>query len=318
MINIPRTLICLVTLLPFITGISVCNASEETLKIDEKVVSQNSANSSAAVEAVKVPDAVDTENDTKSDTKSSKSTENQKSTKNTKHTIISSKRDKSNIVHGSGMVVSQQIKIGAVKSVRIAAPVEVEINRQQKTELRIQADDNIIPLVKISEKRGLLSITMQEGFRTDSGIMIILTMPAIDSLDVRGAADVNLINTDGDKLQLYAGGQSDITLSGKLKTLNLKTEGAANVSAKALQAENIILSIKGQGDAELYALNSISGKVAGEGDVTVFGTSTTRKVKVSGMAELEYEDEIKEAPVEAIEEVKTEAEIATEAPAAGK
>tara|TARA_R110002096_G_scaffold415163_1_gene616697 strand:+ start:86560 stop:87342 length:783 start_codon:yes stop_codon:yes gene_type:complete len=163
--------------------------------------------------------------------------------------------------------------------------------------------------LKIKHKRGNFN------YDNDQEMIINIVMPNIESMQINGSGDAEIIGVDNDELELSINGSGDMVVSGKTNkadigingsgdimmdevtgnsvgisingsgdvafsggtctTLEIDIHGSGDVEAKNLKCKDVNVDVSGSGDSEVYASNSITFDSHGSGEVDVYGKPKT-------------------------------------------
>ena len=125
-------------------------------------------------------------------------------------------------------------------------------------------------------------VSTQGGVNPSQRPMIALTITDLQILDVNGDGDVTIRGLDGASLEIEVRGDGAITLDGQLDRLTLDLSGDVSVSAEDLAVEELRLEDTGDGDVVVQVADTVTGKVDGEGTVTIIGDLATIDVQQNG------------------------------------
>jgi len=193
------------------------------------------------------------------------------------------------VVEGSGKSVVVNRTLEGYDQIDLAVVGELYVTIGQQTPLAITADDNIAPLVKTEVKDGKLRIWTDKPFTSKTGIVLRVTVPNLKGLSIRGAANAHVTGLDNAKFALSAQGSCDVRVTGKTGAFSLGAQGAADIHAFDLKAQNASVTLQGASDVEVNAAKALNVTAVGASDVvykgspkvhsTVIGKATVQKVK---------------------------------------
>lgn len=90
-------------------------------------------------------------------------------------------------------------------------------------------------------------------------------------INVEGSGDVELTAVSVNNVTASVSGSGDIKLSGKTSKAVYTVVGAGDIDAKKLVADNVNVTVTGSGDVSCNAVNTLSGKVSGSGEIKYTG-----------------------------------------------
>jgi hypothetical protein len=196
-----------------------------------------------------------------------------------------------NAVRGSGKVVEETREVSGFDKVLLEGSGDLFIEQGDQEGLRIQAEDNIIPLMQIEVKNNQLRI----GFKPN--ISVNPTQPMNFYLTVKNLTEVNLagsgnatlkpIKTSG--MALMIGGSGNITAANlTADTLKVQVFGSGNLHVDG-QVKDLTVELNGSGDFDGLDLKSTTANVTstGSGSANV-NASETLNVKITGSGSVSY------------------------------
>lgn len=107
---------------------------------------------------------------------------------------------------------------------------------------------------------------------------------------VSGSGDVNLSVGNSDQVDIALYGSGDVNVKGQAKNVQIKLTGSGNLDASGLRAQQVSVQSTGTGDARLLAVQELQLRLAGTGNVHVFGQPGKRQIERKGTGELYWED----------------------------
>jgi hypothetical protein len=157
-------------------------------------------------------------------------------------------------VQGSGTILSEPRTVAQFDKVSVSGSGELLISQGLEEALTIEADDNLLPLIKSEVTNGHLRI---------------------------GPDNVNLRPTKTIRYQLKLKNLGAVGLSGSLKA-----------EAGPLKTENLALHVSGSGKIRIVSLEAdgLSTQISGSGSVQVAGRAGSQKISISGSGDLQAAD----------------------------
>ncbi|AKB49508.1 hypothetical protein MSBRW_0255 [Methanosarcina barkeri str. Wiesmoor] len=182
---------------------------------------------------------------------------------------------------------------------RISGNVFIE---QGNSSLRIEAEDNILPLLETSVENGVLVINEKKCIRPQKTIKIYAGMEEVRSLSLSGSGDIigttpidseNLdlaitgsgnikLETNASSLKSLISGSGGVLLKGNASSHEINIEGSGSVDAPELRTEVTRVSIRGAGNANVYADRKLDTNISGSGNVFYRGNPEEFNTQVSG------------------------------------
>lgn len=181
-------------------------------------------------------------------------------------------------VDGSGERVTKTFELEAYTAIELSILGDMRVSIGKPTPLTIEADDNILPLIKVEVIDGSLKISTKHNFTTKDSPNITVTVAALNAVAVTGAGDMHVTKLDNETLTASATGAADLHLSGKTNMLALAVTGAADVNAFELSARDASVSLTGASDANISVHGSLNVSIVGNGDVRYKGDAKVTKM----------------------------------------
>ena len=193
-------------------------------------------------------------------------------------------------VVGSGFRVSEVRTVSDFHQVRLLALAEVEITVGQRPSLRIEADDNVIELIRTPVSDGVLQITARGAYTIRGGVKIFLTVPNLRAIEILTMGLVRATGVGGDALDVCVSGMGNVNASGSVRRVSVRTNGVGQVSLFDLAARNARVIVEGMGSVEVNATESLFARVYGFGKVVYSGNPGQVDAKVDGFGTIRPRD----------------------------
>ena len=104
-----------------------------------------------------------------------------------------------------------------------------------------------------------------------------------------GSGDIKLVVLNNDKLEISLLGSGDATLKGLSKILNAKLSGSGDLDATSLKAGEVTIDSTGSANSRVFAIKEIKVHASGSGDVTILGNPVKKNVERTGSAEIHWQ-----------------------------
>ncbi len=196
-------------------------------------------------------------------------------------------------VRGNGNVITQDRTPGSFSGVMASGSFDVHIT-SGANQLKIEAEDNILPYIETIVENNTLKISTKEGYWLKPKRDITIYVAALDfqNVEVHGSGNIigdNTINSNnsldveihgsGDirmdvhapKVQASINGSGSIRLGGETTLFDGEINGSGDIKAFDMKAAESKVEIGGSGSAEVAAANKLNVEVNGSGDVRYKG-----------------------------------------------
>jgi hypothetical protein len=185
-------------------------------------------------------------------------------------------------VRGSGAMKTETRDVSGFSAIDVSGAFEVEIVAQKDFSVEVEADDNLLELIKTEVDGDTLKIRSEKSIKSGSPLKIRISAPNIESLDLSGASKINLVNLSSDSLHLDSSGASKIKIEGTTKTFEVEMSGASKLDAENLKAENVSVDSSGASSAYVYVTGELKADLSGATNVTYSGSPKNVQKKISG------------------------------------
>ena len=149
--------------------------------------------------------------------------------------------------------------------------------------MEIEADDNILPLIRTEVRDGILFVTNTEEYRPSKPPALRISVPELNSVANHGAGNVTIADANSADLKIQSTGAASIAGSGKAKAVKISSSGAGNIDTGKLTAETATVEATGAANVEVYASEQLDVHVSGVGSVTYSGNPKVVNKNISGI-----------------------------------
>ena len=185
-------------------------------------------------------------------------------------------------VAGSGVAASEQREVAAFTGISASGSFAVEVEVGPARGVRIEADDNVVPLITTEVSGDLLTISSRENFSTSRPITVRVTTPQLGKVEHAGSGSVVVKGITGPKFTAGLNGSGMLQLAGQTDTLVVNVNGSGALAAGQLQARSVTVALSGSGGAEVYATEKLTATVSGSGSVRHAGGARDVVSNISG------------------------------------
>ena len=208
---------------------------------------------------------------------------------------------------GSGTSASEDRAVGEFQAIALRGSIDLEVRQGPAIAVRVQADDNLLPLLETVVEPGATGPVLQVRWKGGQSLSIrskarvSVTMPALSAiagagagvirleafstprlkLALSGSGNATLDGLQADELTLAIAGSGDVKGSGRVARLAIGISGSGDVKLGEMRADDVSVRIAGSGDAEVNAQKALQVSIAGSGDV-VYSGEAALKSSVAG------------------------------------
>lgn len=229
------------------------------------------------------------------------------------------------------MVSSETRTIGAdVTQIDLSGPIDMTLRQGAVPSLIVKGEQRLLGNIDTTQEGKLLHIgTKGMLLHHRQPLQVVLVLPSIDKLNIRGSGDSTINGFSGDKVdvQLYGsgnvkfngrykdvsaavhgsgdmemnGGSSDkvdvalvgsgqMTVVGSCKQFKADQTGSGDLDAEHLASDATAVNLRGSGTSVVQAIKTAQVTVRGSGDVSVLGNPTERVVNKTGSGDITFRD----------------------------
>ena len=185
-------------------------------------------------------------------------------------------------VKGSGNISTETRDIRDFSGVDVSGVFQVEITAQKDFGVEIEADDNLLSLIKTEVRGGVLRIEAKERLSSEHGLKIRISAPDIDSIDASGVAKVTLAGVKNNELRIDTSGASKVNIDGETANLTIEVSGASSINAENLKAENANVDASGASHVSVFATAELKSDASGASKIVYSGGPKNVEKRSSG------------------------------------
>lgn len=205
-------------------------------------------------------------------------------------------------IEGSGAVKTEPRSVSDFHAIDLSLAGDVEFSVADHYSVEVQAQENLLPILKTEVENGKLKIYFSENVRQSEGIKIRVSAPSFDALDLAGSGSMramtavksskmdmdvsgsgNVYISQGEfgDMNCDISGSGGIELGGTANSLDVDVSGSGEVNAKELTANSLKAEVAGSGTISCHVVQTLKADIAGSGEVFYSGNPTV-EADVSG------------------------------------
>src|SRR5439155_730241 len=89
-------------------------------------------------------------------------------------------------VTGSGKLASESRSVAAFTAIDIEGSADVVLTQDATQSVRVEADDNIVPIITTEVKNGKLTISTSKSVTTKNKMTVYISIPTVTALGIDG------------------------------------------------------------------------------------------------------------------------------------
>ena len=186
-------------------------------------------------------------------------------------------------IAGSGNRKTEKRELKSFNAIDTSGAYEINVSCQKPASFEIEADDNILPLIKTEVRDGTLFVSNDQEFHSSKSTILRITLPEVNSVSSHGAGDIKINDSNSNDLKIKSTGAANMEATGKAKSVTISSTGAGNIDTSKLTAEKAKVDATGAANVDVYASDQLDVSVSGVGSVTYSGNPKTVNKSVSGI-----------------------------------
>lgn len=195
----------------------------------------------------------------------------------------------SDSVQGDGLLAREQRTIGNVSGLEVNGSVLVDARVGPAAALTVEADGNLLPLVRTDVRGDTLVIEMTRGYRSRNPIRVTYTAPRIAEVRHSGSGQLSLQGLNGAPLRIAQQGSGSTLLTGRVASLDASNNGSGSIDAATLESTDVTLMQSGSGRVNLGQVSGerASATLQGSGQLRMAGSVRTLTARSTGSGHLD-------------------------------
>jgi hypothetical protein len=186
-------------------------------------------------------------------------------------------------IAGSGNRKTEKREVKTFNAIDTSGAYDINITCQKAAGVEIEADDNILPLIKTEVRDGTLFVSNDQEFHSSKTPSLRVTVSDLARLTNQGAGDVKIVDANSNQLDLDSTGAASIEAGGRAKSITISSTGAGKIDAGNLHAEKARVAVSGAASVEVYASDQLDVDISGVGSVSYGGNPKVVNKNVSGI-----------------------------------
>lgn len=213
--------------------------------------------------------------------------------------LISSCNEKT--TEPSGLIVTQKRSCTSFSEIIVNLPAEIWLIRDDKCEIHVETDDNLLDRVKFKNRNNKLFIFSNREISAFTNLNIYLHLKDLSEIIINGRGNVYsedtfqsgkckimlsdyakaVLNVKSEEINILMRGQSELELAGSTRLLLFKSGGSCKLNAFHLISEDSRIKISNEAEAFICSKKTITGKIKGRAKVIYKGNPEIKVTKKS-------------------------------------
>ncbi|HBB94813.1 MAG TPA: hypothetical protein DC054_05430 [Blastocatellia bacterium] len=193
-------------------------------------------------------------------------------------------------IAGSGVRKTEKRELKSFNAIDTTGAYEIDVTCQKPASFEIEADDNILPLIKTEVRDGILFVSNDQQYHSSKPVTLRITLPELNSVSSHGAGEIKIADAKSSDLKIESTGAASVVAAGTAKSVTISSSGAGKIDTSNLRAEKAKVEVNGATSVDVYATEQLDVNVSGVGSVRYSGNPKVVNKHVSGIGSVGPKD----------------------------
>jgi hypothetical protein len=184
---------------------------------------------------------------------------------------------------GSGIRKTEKRDLKSFSAIDTTGAYSIDVTCQKPASFEIEADDNILPLIKTEVRDGILFVSNDQPYHSSKTVSLRITLPDLNSVANHGAGQIKIVDANSSDLKIDSTGAASVDAAGTVKSIQISSTGAGEIDTSKLRADKAKVEVSGAASVDVYAGEQLDVNVSGAGRVSYSGNPKTVNKHVSGI-----------------------------------
>src|SRR5205085_5931475 len=148
-------------------------------------------------------------------------------------------------IAGSGVRKTEKRELKSFNAIDTAGAYEIDVTCQKPASFEIEADDNILPLIKTEVRDGILFVGNDQPYHSSKPVTLRITLPDLNSVSSHGAGQLKIADVNSSDLKIESTGAASVHATGRAKSVTISSTGAGEIDTSKLQAQSVKVDATG-------------------------------------------------------------------------
>ncbi|MDB5916180.1 MAG: hypothetical protein JWR40_414 [Massilia sp.] len=189
-----------------------------------------------------------------------------------------------NTVAGDGRLAHDVRAVGNVSAINVSGPLEVLVRVGPAASLEVDADSNLLPMIRTEVSGGVLRMWVEGSVRSTNSLRVTYTAPMLLEASASGSGRLTISELNGAPLNFTKSGSGAANLSGRVSRLDVRHSGSGAINAGALRTHDANLALSGSGRMSLGPVegSALTASLHGSGSLQASGKVASLNARVHG------------------------------------
>ena len=192
-------------------------------------------------------------------------------------------------VRGNGNVQKETRKVSSFDALDISSAFDVYLTQGNTESLVIEADENLLDVIKTEVRGGVLKIYVDANIRNSKTMKAYISFKMLSMIELSGACDVYGENDfKFDDIEIETSGAAEIEMKMTARKVYLDLSGASDIEFKG-SAQEMVVDVSGATDLHAldFEVRECTIDASGASTIRVFVTDEL-SVDASGASTVRY------------------------------
>lgn len=168
-------------------------------------------------------------------------------------------------ITASDRIVTRNVNTGKFQSISLNSPILVEYRQGNKTNVKIEAPDNIIGFIKVRESGGVLKISLDTKDKSidlnGKTTKIIVTAPKVTEFHATTASNISVTSLEakGKTVSITTESAASVVIASvNAATLRINASSASNVTINKAVCHNLTVESESASNVNVLGINATS------------------------------------------------------------
>lgn len=199
-------------------------------------------------------------------------------------------------IRGNGNVIKEERSVNNFESISVSTGIELLINQDSFEKVIVEADENIMKILRTEVKGGKLKIFMEEGVLHAKKMKVYVTLKTLKSLECTSGSETKSdgkVNAENltihassgsgvnmqiscNQLKVESSSGSNLWVSGTAQSVNADSSSGSSINASELVAEMGEASSSSGASLKINVTKAIKAHCSSGAQINVSGNPTSR------------------------------------------
>jgi hypothetical protein len=194
-------------------------------------------------------------------------------------------------IDGNGNVKSEQRSVSSFDQISAGGAFDVYLTQGDSESVRVQADENLLPLIETTVRNGRLVIRSSQNIGEAKELNVYVTFKELNKIEASGACEIKNegqlnfgtlslsgsgaseidLSLQASKIEGEYSGASEVELQGIADICDFQLSGASELDIPGLTVRQMTLDLSGASEAEVQVTERLKVDASGASSVVYTG-----------------------------------------------